>query len=176
MNGVRPAGGLKHRRRPVVIAVIAVIVLVVDQLTKTLAVDHLAAHSVHVIGPLSFELAYNTGAAFSIGTGAGLPIIIVAVVLLGLIVWLGRRSSSLAIAVATGMILGGASGNIFDRIFRNDGGAVVDFIHTGVWPTFNVADASVVCGCVVLFAKLWRTDRSPARSHTEAQRDGEGSE
>jgi signal peptidase II len=168
---------LRRHRRPAVIAVIAVAVLICDQLTKTFAVDHFATHSVHIIGPLSFELAYNTGAAFSIGTGAGLPIVVVAVVLLFLIIWLGRRSSSLAVAIATGMILGGACGNIFDRIFRNDGGAVVDFIHTGVWPTFNLADASVVCGCVVLFARLWRTDRSSDRgSAVGTQRDGEGSE
>ena len=56
------------------------------------------------------------------------------------------------------MIMGGALGNLGDRLFRGNGGSVVDFIHTTFWPTFNVADSAVVCGCVTVFFVYWRAN------------------
>jgi signal peptidase II len=66
------------------------------------------------------------------------------------------------------MILGGALGNLADRLFRAHHGAVIDFLRSGFWPTFNLADSAVVCGCVVLAVALWRT--SFTRRPPEADR------
>ena len=134
----------------------AVTVLVADQITKTLAVDHLSRGPVHLVGPFSFALAYNTGIAFSLGSGLTLPIILVVMVVVVMVFWLSRGVPSVPMSIALGLILGGASGNLADRLFRNHGGAVVDFIATRVWPTFNVADACIVVGAALLGIVYWR--------------------
>lgn len=131
-------------------------VLVADQITKTLAVDHLSRGPVHLFGPFSFALAYNTGVAFSVGSGLTLPIILVVVVVVLMVFWLSRGVPSVPMSIALGLILGGASGNLCDRLFRNHGGAVVDFIASRVWPTFNIADASIVIGAILLGILYWR--------------------
>lgn len=132
------------------IAPVAIAVIVVDQITKTLAENNLKTHSIHLIGPLSLQLIYNSGIAFSIGSGnAALATAIEIVVILGLIYYV-RKINSKALAVGFGLVIGGAVGNIFDRVFRHNNGAVIDFIHTGFWPTFNLADSAVVVGIVVI--------------------------
>ena len=68
---------------------------------------------------------------------------------------LGTISSPVR-AVAMGLVLGGALGNLTDRVFRSNGGAVVDFIDPQWWPIFNVADAAVVCGAILLAITGWR--------------------
>jgi signal peptidase II len=151
------------RRAGIVVGVAATVVSA-DQVTKTLAVDHLTGGPVHVIGPFSFALAYNSGVAFSLFAGVGLPIVLLALCLVGLVVWFARGTPSRTGSVAIGLVAGGAVGNLSDRLFRNDGGAVVDFIHTGFWPTFNVADASVVCGCVLLVIFFLRAEHGGGRA------------
>ena len=142
----------------------AITVLVVDQITKTLAVDHLSRGPVHLIGPFSFTLAYNTGIAFSLGSGLTLPIILVVIVVVTMVFWLSRGVPSVVMSVALGLVLGGASGNLSDRLFRNHGGAVVDFIASRVWPTFNVADASIVIGACLLGIAYWRNGAKSDRT------------
>lgn len=148
---------------------VAMIVVAADQVTKSLAVSHLSSGSVHLFGPFALELSYNTGIAFSIGTGLGLPIVLVVVVIVAVVAWFGRTAPNLAVAVALGMVLGGAVGNLCDRIFRGHHGAVVDFIYSGFWPTFNLADAAIVCGCAVLAVALWRSGGSE-RKEIESDR------
>ncbi|MCL5077550.1 MAG: signal peptidase II [Actinobacteria bacterium] len=132
------------------IAPVAIVVILVDQITKTLAENNLKTHSIHLLGPLSLQLIYNSGIAFSIGSGnAALATVIEIVVILGLIYYT-RRINSRTLAVGFGLVIGGALGNICDRIFRHNNGAVIDFIHTGFWPTFNLADSAVVIGIVVI--------------------------
>jgi signal peptidase II len=63
----------------------------------------------------------------------------------------GRRQPTPAVTVAMGLILGGALGNLVDRLFRHHGGAVIDFIDLQWWPVFNVADACLVVGGILLF-------------------------
>ena len=143
-------------RRLGLVATIAAVVLVVDQLTKNWAVSSLPGRPpVEVIGSLRFNLAYNTGAAFSFGAGKGLgPWIglVAMVVVLGLA--LGMTSRFAVGAVAAGLVAGGALGNLADRAFRGDtgllSGAVIDFIDLQWWPVFNVADAGVVVGALLL--------------------------
>lgn len=143
-------------RRLGLVATIAAVVLVIDQLTKNWAVSSLPGRPpVEVIGSLRFNLAYNTGAAFSFGAGKGLgPWIglVAMVVVLGLA--LGMTSRFAVGAVAAGLVAGGALGNLADRAFRGDtgllSGAVIDFIDLQWWPVFNVADAGVVVGALLL--------------------------
>ncbi len=148
---------------------VALLVVAADQVTKSLAVSRLSSGPVHLIGPFSFELAYNTGVAFSIGTGLTLPIVVIVVVVVALVAWFGRTVPNRAAAIAVGLILGGAVGNLSDRLFRGHHGAVVDFIYSGFWPTFNVADASIVCGCVLLGIALWRANAT-TQSHEGERR------
>jgi signal peptidase II len=156
-----------RRRRTLLTLVCAVLVYVADQVTKDLAVHYLVNGPVHVIGPFSFDLNYNTGVAFSLGSGLGEPIVLVVLSVLGIVIWTTRGLPSIPGSIAVGLVLGGACGNLSDRLFRGEGGAVVDFIATSFWPTFNVADASIVIGAVLLGISLWRRgapakiDRSP---------------
>lgn len=136
--------------------------IAVDQITKTLALDHLDPdRPSHVAGPVYLELTYNSGAAFSMGAGVT-PIVEAAVVVLivGLLLYVRRASGRVAPAasVGLGMLLGGALSNLGDRVLRSlpVHGAVVDFIRAvSWWPVFNVADAAIVVG-VVLVVLTWR--------------------
>lgn len=164
-----PAPGRQRQRlEPVaarlgVAVAVAGLVVAVDQVTKQLAADRLAGRTVHVIGPLDLTLEHNTGSAFSMFQGHAAVLAVIAAVLVGLLVWAVVRSSSPGRVVALGAIIGGATGNVVDRLVRGDHGAVIDFIELHFWPTFNVADASIVLGCVALAFSLFR-DRPGERS------------
>jgi signal peptidase II len=150
--------------RRLLIPFVAALVVAADQITKTLALDHLdPEHRTHVVGPVFLELTYNRGAAFSMGTGVT-PVVEAAVVVLivGLILFSRRasRSASKPVSVALGLLLGGALSNLEDRLFRHlpVHGGVVDFIRAaGWWPVFNLADSCIVVG-VVLLVLTWRTN------------------
>jgi signal peptidase II len=111
----------------------AVLIVGLDQLTKQLALTNLSDGSVvRILGGLVyFDLTRNSGAAFSIGTNYTFVFPIITVVVLGGVVWLARRLRSLPWAISLGLIVGGALGNLGDRLFRAPGpfqGHVVDFI------------------------------------------------
>ncbi|MGA8297003.1 MAG: signal peptidase II [Acidimicrobiales bacterium] len=159
LNEERRRGDPQRNVRLVLVIACAAAVLIVDQVAKSFAVHDLANGPMSVVGPLSFQLSYNTGAAFSIGAGLTLPIIVIAFVLVLLLAWFARGTPSTLAAAATGTILGGALGNLADRLFRGHSGAVVDFIHLGFWPTFNVADASIVIGTIALLIEIVRGSR-----------------
>ncbi|MGO9150463.1 MAG: signal peptidase II [Acidimicrobiales bacterium] len=156
-GGVIAGEARRRARRIRVMIVVALAVVVADQVTKSLAVSRLSSGPIHLIGPFALVLSYNTGVAFSIGTGLTLPIILIVAVVVAVLAWFGRTVPNTGAAVGVGMILGGAVGNLADRIFRGHHGAVVDFLRSGFWPTFNLADSAVVCGCVVLAVALWRS-------------------
>jgi signal peptidase II len=144
---------------------IAAAVVLVVQLTKHWAVNALADGDIDLVGSLRFNLAFNTGMAFSQGTGVGPVIGIVALlVVVGLLISIGRASSPLY-TPAVGLIIGGAVGNLVDRLFRAPGwfrGGVVDFIDVQWWPIFNVADICVTVGGALLLLTTLRDDRRPA--------------
>ncbi len=150
----RPAGN--RRRRLAVTAGVAAAVVAADQVTKTLAVEHLHA-PVHLLGPLGLSLGYNSGAAFSLFTGHSAALVVVDVALVVVLVVLAWWARSAWVALSLGLILGGALSNLADRALRPHHGGVVDFITLTHWPTFNLADACIDVG-VVLFAltQLWR--------------------
>ena len=148
--------GRSRRRLLTIVAVTILLVLAVDQVTKSIAVGTLASGPVHLFGPFSFQLEYNSGVAFSVGVGT-VPSVIEAVVLVIIaasVVVFARHLTSVPAAVAIGLVLGGAIGNLADRLFRNHGGAVVDFVHSTFWPTFNVADSCIVVGGILFAARL----------------------
>lgn len=135
---------------------VAAFVLTADIITKSLVVAHLRpGHPVHLIGSVvEFNLLRNSGAAFSIGTGDTIVFTAIALAVIVYIARTARRLRSTAWAIAFGLLLGGACGNLVDRIFRAPGifrGDVVDFIEvTRYWPVFNLADSAIVCGGILM--------------------------
>jgi signal peptidase II len=139
------------RRRAAILAVAAVVV-VIDQLTKTWALHH-AVEPRHIVGSLRLALTFNSGAAFGLGQGSTAVLVGGAIVLVVILLGLGRRASRNATpttAVAMGLLLGGAIGNLVDRLIRHNHASVIDFIDLRWWPVFNVADASITIGAILL--------------------------
>ena len=155
----------------------AAAVLVLDQLIKHLVVANLAGGPpLDVIGSF-VQLRYttNSGGAFSLLTGAPLFFGVTAIVIIGGIVYAWRRTQPLSMLVVLGLILGGALGNLTDRLFRgNEGllrGEVVDFVKVGIWPVFNLADSCIVVGGVLLAILLGRAERHQDQDQAPADRD-----
>jgi signal peptidase II len=147
---------------------VAALVVAVDQLTKAWAVNALAdGHDIDLVWTLRLHLTFNAGMAFSQGRGLGPVIGVVAIVVVAALLISLRRTGSTVAAVGVGLVVGGAAGNILDRLFRSgDGflaGEVVDFIDLQWWPIFNVADAAVVVGGIVLLVLTLRTPDSGSR-------------
>ncbi len=146
-------------------SLIAVIV-VVDQLTKHWALNRLSGgRTIDLVGSLRFNLAFNRGMAFSQATGAG-PVIgaLAFVIIIVVVLWIRRSATGIA-AVAAGMIVGGAIGNLIDRLFRNDAwlrGAVVDFIDLQWFPVFNIADSCITIGAILMVLASMRSGKIAA--------------
>jgi signal peptidase II len=132
----------------------ALAVLILDILTKGWAVSALSdGRDIHIFWTLHFALTHNEGMAFSTGTNIGPFIGMLAIVVIAILVATMRKQSNTMSLVATGCIVGGATGNVLDRVFRGTGfmdGAVVDFIDLRWWPVFNVADIGIVCGAIAV--------------------------
>ncbi|HVC70790.1 MAG TPA: signal peptidase II [Acidimicrobiales bacterium] len=152
----RETGGV---RRLVLAAAVAVVVVVVDQLTKSWAAHRLAHGDIHVVWKLDLELSYNSGASFGLARGWAPVIAGIAISAVVLLLSTVRRVRSDGLTIALGLVIGGALGNLTDRIAGNHHGAVVDFIALHFWPTFNVADSCIVIGAVT--AALMVMGRDP---------------
>jgi signal peptidase II len=152
-DGSGRAGPTRHWG---LILAVAATVIAVDQLTKWWALHALRTHTIHVVWTLRLNLTRNTGAAFSLAGGRGALVGLLALVVVGVVVWQGSGVSDRLGSVAVGLVLGGAVGNLVDRALRGGGGflggGVVDFIDFQWWPIFNVADSCVVVGAVLLVA------------------------
>lgn len=165
-NVTRPrTGGWRRRVHPLSL-IVAALVLALDEGTKSWAVSRLSnGRVVHVLGSLQFNLSFNSGMAFGRGKGLGPVIGVVAlVVVVYLLIGLRTEGSRLS-TIAVGMVMGGAAGNVCDRIFRGAGwfrGSVVDFIDLRWWPVFNIADIGVtVGGLLLVIGSLWlRSEKS----------------
>lgn len=174
---------IRARRRIGVLVVVAAAVLVADVLTKVVTVATLEGGApVEVVdGLLTLRVIRNPGAAFGIAGGLTVLFSVVAVGVVVAIIRTARRLVSTPWAVALGLLLGGALGNLGDRLFRQPGplrGHVVDFLELPNWPVFNLADSAIVCGgllAVVLAVRGHHLDGStpsPARPDpTEAGHD-----
>ena len=118
-----------------------------------------------MVWTLQWNLAFNSGMAFSQGGGLGPLIGIAALVVAGVVLVSARRSPDRWVTVAAGLVAGGALGNVVDRLFRGEGwmrGAVVDFIDFQWFPIFNVADIGVDVGAALYI--LWSLTRGRKRS------------
>lgn len=146
-------------RRLVLFAAVAVVALALDIVSKVIVAANLDEHPpVKLLGGAIYLVeTRNSGAAFSVGTGATVVLTLVALVVAGIIVRTARRMHSIGWAVALGLILGGALGNIVDRLFRAPGvgrGHVVDWISLfssdgSRFAIFNLADSAITCGAVL---------------------------
>ena len=163
--------GSQQARRPRRVGLlfgVAAAAFAADVITKIIVVATLTPEQqVKVIGTLlTLDLVRNSGAAFSFGPGMTIVFTLIAVGVIFFIVRTSRRLHSLAWAVTLGLLLGGAAGNLTDRVLRSPGvfrGEVVDWIQLPHWPVFNVADSCIVCGgflAVVLAARGIRLDGS----------------
>jgi signal peptidase II len=133
---------------------VATLVVVLDVVTKVVVVAALSDGREHTLIPkvLDLELTRNSGAAFSLGTGSTVVFTLVAAVVVVAIARSARRLVSRGWAISLGLLLGGALGNLIDRLVRAPGpgrGAVVDWIHLHHWPVFNAADSAIVVGAVL---------------------------
>lgn len=157
----------RKRFAPVTLG-IALVFVVLDQLTKHWALQELSdGDEIHLFWTLQFNLAYNSGMAFSRGRGLGPVIGVVAVVVVVVLVVGASRIESLLARVAAGMLLGGAIGNLLDRLFREDAwlrGRVIDFIDPQWFPIFNVADIGVTVGAILFIVSSFLSARAEDRA------------
>ncbi|MCU1462166.1 MAG: lspA [Acidimicrobiales bacterium] len=153
----------RSARRPALIAGVAAATLAGDQLTKWWAVHALAHRDIHVVGSLRLALTRNAGGAFGLGAGVIPVLALAAVAIVMVVVARSEATRRLPVAIAVGLVLGGAFGNLADRVFRSPGGLsgkVIDFIDLRWWPVFNVADTAISIGCVALVVLIGRPARS----------------
>jgi signal peptidase II len=175
--GAEPA----RPRRARLLVGVAVAVLLADLGSKTLVVAELEGQRVLRLlgGALLIGVSRNPGAAFSFATGATVLFTAVAVAVIVVILRTASRLRSAAWAVSLGLLLGGASGNLLDRLFRAPGfarGAVVDFIDFRVWPVFNLADSAIVVGgALAVLLSLRGVELDGSRGERRAAED-DGSE
>ena len=147
------------------IAIAAGAVLCVDQITKSWAVAALDDRIIDIVWTLRLRLVFNTGFAFSTASGLGPVLAVVAIVIVGALWASRRRMDRTWAAVGLGAIIGGALGNLADRVVRGAAwgrGAVVDFIDLQWWPIFNVADSAITVGLVIVLFHLYRSERRGA--------------
>ncbi len=150
-------------------ALVLAAVLALDQLTKRLVSRSIApGERIALLPGVHLVHTRNHGVAFGLEAGHGtLVAILVGLALLGLLVYFATRSSRPLIWLATGLLLGGALGNLLDRIRT---GSVVDFIQFPLgWPPFNLADASIVLGVALL---LFAIESRHSAAHERAQPGG----
>jgi signal peptidase II len=150
----RPAPAAGRARWGILLGA-AAFVLAADQLSKWWAIDSLPGRTIELVGSLQLRLAMNYGTAFSIAEGRGALISLLALAIVAVLLVSGREATKPLTAVALGMVVGGALGNLLDRGFREGdgflGGGVVDFIDLQWWPIFNIADSAIVVGAILLF-------------------------
>jgi signal peptidase II len=184
VNASRPVGSVVPWR-PWLAPVTAALVIAADQVTKTWAL-HLPATTIsgepafgrHVVGSIYLDLTFNAGAAFGLGRGVTPIVEGVVVVLVAALLLAGRRASrrpGMAGSLGLGLVVGGALGNLADRVLRHHGGAVIDFFNVAqvgnheYWPVFNVADSCIVVGAVLL---AYRYSRSSGPGASAPASDG----
>ena len=148
--------------------VIAGAVLALDQLTKWWVVANLPGDPRQLIGDfLTLRYVRNPGGAFSLFPDSGVFLAIAAVGATIFIVVVVGKTDRVAEGVALGLVLGGAVGNLTDRVFRGDGfldGAVVDFVDFDFFPAFNVADSAITIGAGLALLLAFLVGREESRS------------
>jgi signal peptidase II len=154
-GGTDESGTRSRRSLTIALSALAGFVYVLDQVTKLAAVAYLdPGRAVPLVdGVLQLRLIRNPGAAFGMATGLTWLLTLVALVVVVVVVRVARRLGSRGWTLALGLLLGGALGNLTDRLLREPGfarGHVVDFLELPRWPVFNVADSSIVAAAVLI--------------------------
>ena len=149
------AGPPARPRRVGLLVAVAAFVLAADVITKAIVVARMPGHApIRLLGGLlTITLTRNGGAAFSIGTSMTIVFTAIAAGVIIYILRAARNLRSIGWAITLGLLLGGATGNLLDRIFREPGvfqGHVVDWIELPHWPVFNLADSAIVCAGVLV--------------------------
>lgn len=168
-SGESPLVRISPLRRWGAVAGAVAVVLLLDQLSKSWALRRLLdGEIIDLLPTLSLRLTFNTGMAFSKGSAAGPLIGLVAIVIATVLVLVARRVTSVLQLVLIGVVIGGALGNVIDRLARVGeigatgtgfmSGAVVDFIDVSWWAVFNVADTAIVVGGLALALTGLRTE------------------
>ena len=131
------------------VAALALVVLIADQIAKQIVEDHIVlGEEVEVLGPLKLTLSHNEGVAFGLAHGGGIVLVAISLIALAVVLWLFSRDPTRpGMWVATGLLAGGAFGNLIDRVRH---GHVTDFIELPHWPPFNLADCAITCGVIIL--------------------------
>lgn len=140
---------------------VCAIVLVADQIAKAVIEDRVTlGEKIDVLGPVGLTLSHNRGVAFGLAGGSGAPLVLVTVVALGIVLYLfSRNPTRPGMWIATGLLVGGAVGNLTDRVRV---GAVTDFVDLPPWPPFNLADMSITAGVILLvLVYLREAEREP---------------
>jgi signal peptidase II len=175
-HGLDPPPTSARAGRPLLATAIVVGVIALDQLTKWWAVRELRDAPIDVIGnDIGFALVRNTGSAFSLFQSFTPLLAVVALGVAIVLVRTVRRTRDTLLVVGLSLVLGGALGNLIDRLFRTPGflkGAVVDFVHVSDFPTFNVADSAITIGAIVIVVWAVRADVREQRSARDTARDG----
>jgi signal peptidase II len=147
-------GRTRAGARWALIGAVAAVVLALDQLTKWWALHELDTRTIDLPWTLRLNLTLNRGAAFGLGSKYAPLIALAAVCVVVVVLGTTRGLDARWPRIGVGLVLGGTLGNLSDRLFREGsgflGGAVVDFIDLQWWPVFNVADAAVCVGAVLL--------------------------
>jgi signal peptidase II len=151
----------RGRRRVGVLISVAALAYALDLVSKLIVVAGLEHHApIQVIGTvLQLDVVRNRGAAFGIGEALTIVLTAIAAVVIVVIARIARRLYSAPWAIALGLLLGGAFGNLTDRVFRSPGvfqGAVVDFIAPTHFAVFNLADSAIVCGGILIVILSFR--------------------
>ena len=140
---------------------VAATVVALDQATKAWAVATLSDGPIRlIVDVLALRLTRNPGGAFSVFTGFTPVLALVATALVVVIIRTTRRTADPIMAHTLALVLGGAVGNLVDRLVRDPGflrGHVVDFIDLSFWPTFNLADSAITIGVILILIRGWRT-------------------
>ena len=145
------------------IFIVSILVLILDQATKSWIRTIFYPGSSHPVFPGIFHLSFvtNTGSAFGLFPGGG-PIFIffsiLAIVILLVLAWQKRGKFSFLVKLSFGLLLGGVSGNLIDRIRF---GAVLDFLDFRIWPVFNIADSGITLGVIFLSFHALKNLRAP---------------
>ncbi len=151
---------------------IALLVVVVDQLTKHWAVTSLGTdREIELFWTLQLNLGFNNGMAFGQGQGFGPVIAVVATLVIVYLLVTLRTEASRMSTIGIGLLIGGAAGNLIDRLFRGDDGvlrgAVVDFIDFQWFPIFNVADMAINVGAALLILNSILSARAERREGSD---------
>lgn len=154
------------------LALLSALLVIFDQATKSWALSALdGGRTIDVIWTLRFALGFNSGMAFSQGEGMG---VVIGLVAIGVVIVMFKsmmKATSPMTAYAFSCIIGGALGNVVDRLFRQDKwmrGHVVDFIDLQWWPVFNVADSAIFIGASLLILGLlleYRSEKAAQVNH-----------